>query len=232
MNSIVREIIGDFISLFYPNNCLACEDTLVKGEGIICSRCLLEMPQTAYHERQANPLFNRLSYRFPLAFATAFYRFRKSGRVQHLLHELKYKNHPEIGEVLGRVYGEQLSRSEVYQGIQVIIPVPLHPSRMRRRGYNQSASFAAGLSASLGIPYREDYLARKSMTETQTTKTKLSRWENMRGAFHIHQGAEIADKKIMLVDDVITTGSTLEACAEVLLAAGCRELGIVCIAEA
>lgn len=232
MNSIAREIVGDFISLFYPNHCLACEDTLVKGEDIICSRCMLEMPKTEYHELRENPLFNRLSYRFPLAFATAQYRFRKSGRVQHLLHELKYKNHPEIGEVLGRVYGQQLSRSAVCQGIQVIVPVPLHPSRMRRRGYNQSASFAAGLSESLGIPYREDYLARKSMTATQTTKTKLSRWENMRGVFQVPQSAEIADKRIMLVDDVITTGSTLEACAEVLLASGCRELGIVCIAEA
>jgi ComF family protein len=163
----------------------------------------------------------------------ALFRFSKNGRVQHLLHQLKYRNHPEIGVNLGQYYGEKMkTESDVCSHTDLIIPIPLHPARKRKRGYNQSAKFAEGLSERLEIPFTDDLLERRIKTETQTRKTKLSRWENISGVFGLKDPGSIKGKRILLVDDVITTGSTLEACSQVLIDQGCRQLNIACIAEA
>lgn len=204
----------------------------MKGEDVVCTMCMLEMPQTEYHIDKENTLYKRLSLRIPLKYAMALFKFSKSGRVQHLLHELKYKNHPEIGIVLGEIYAAKMIEANLSADFDMIIPVPLHPSRKRKRGYNQSAKFAEGLSAKLSIPFSDNILVRRMKTETQTRKTKLNRWENMTGIFSVKASEIIQGKNILLVDDVITTGATLEACAHVLLNNGCRELSIACIAEA
>ncbi|MEP6734355.1 MAG: phosphoribosyltransferase family protein [Chryseolinea sp.] len=190
------------------------------------------MPATHYHLERDNPLANRLSYRFPLKYGMACYKFSKSGRVQHLLHELKYNSHPEIGVGLGRVYGDKLATLGYAKDFEVIIPVPLHPTRQRKRGYNQSAKFAEGLSEKLAIPFSDEIMSRRLKTETQTRKSKLNRWENMGEVFRVDDRFRIEGKSILLVDDVITTGSTLEACAQVLLQSGVRDLSVACIAEA
>ena len=225
-------ILLDFVSLFFPDYCLACGGSLVKGEEIICTLCMLEMPQTEYHHVDENPLQARLAYRFPVKHAMALYKFSKSGRVQHLLHQLKYRNHPEIGVALGRYYGEKIMEVNLREELDLIIPIPLHPVRKRKRGYNQSAKFAEGLSERLHIPFTDDLMERKNETQTQTNKTKLDRWENINGVFGIKTPQSVRGKKILLVDDVITTGSTLEACSQVLLKNGCDQLNIACIAEA
>ena len=228
-----HDIFGDFISLFFPKYCLACDNALVKGESMICTVCMLEMPQTDYHRWRENPLRNRLSYRIPVKHAMALFKFSKSGRVQHLLHQLKYRNHPEIGVTLGRIYGEKMkNESELPTNVDLIIPIPLHPARKRKRGYNQSAKFAEGLSETLEIPFTDELLERRIKTETQTRKSKLNRWENISGVFGLKNPALLEGKKILLVDDVITTGSTLEACSQVLIDQGCPQLSIACIAEA
>jgi ComF family protein len=162
----------------------------------------------------------------------ACYRFSKNGKVQQLLHALKYKDHPEIGLTLGRVYGDKMIHAGFHVDFEIIIPVPLHPSRKRKRGYNQSAKFAEGLSERLGVPFSDHIMARRLKTETQTRKSKIDRWENMGDVFRVSLPGEVAGKRILLVDDVVTTGSTLEACAQVLIDAGSRELSIACIAEA
>lgn len=231
-NSRAAEILFDFVSLFFPRHCLACADSLVKGENVICTSCMLEMPQTRYHCDPENPLQNRLSYRIPIKYAMALFKFSKSGRVQRLLHELKYRNHPEIATVIGKVYAEKMIEANLCDSFDMIIPVPLHPSRKRKRGYNQSAKFAEGLSEKLNIPFSDDLMIRKMKTETQTRKTKLNRWENMGGVFAVDAPKIFHAKRILLVDDVITTGSTLEACGHALLNEGCAELSIACIAEA
>jgi ComF family protein len=232
LNSFSGQIFQDFIYLFFPRHCLACGDSLVRGEEAICTHCMLEMPQTDYHKDPGNPLQKRISYRIPVKYAIALYKFSKSGRVQNLLHQLKYKNHPEIGTVLGRVYADKMIETGLNHAFEVIIPVPLHPSRRRKRGYNQSAKFAEGLSEKLNIPFNDDLVFRRLSTETQTRKTKLNRWENMSGIFDISAPEAVQGKKILLVDDVVTTGSTLEACGQTLLDQGCSELSIACIAEA
>src|SRR6188768_3475180 len=133
MNTSVTEIFKDFASLFFPNYCLACNDTLVKGEEIVCTGCMSEMPQTDYHRDSINALQTRLALRVPIVYALAFFKFAKSSRVQHLLHKLKYKNHPEIGVVLGKVYGAKLQEAGFSSEFDLIIPVPLHNSRKRKR---------------------------------------------------------------------------------------------------
>jgi ComF family protein len=231
-NSKAAEFFQDFVSLFFPGYCLGCGGPIVKGEMIVCTKCLFEMPQNGYHNEIENPLQQRLSLRFPVKYAIALLKFSKNGRVQRLLHELKYKHHPEIGIVFGRICAERLVESGFHNGIDIIIPVPLHSSRKRKRGYNQSAKFAAGISEGLNIPYSDELLVRKLKTDTQTLKTKLNRWENMKGVFGLKTATGVKGSRVLLVDDVVTTGSTLEACSEILFEGGCAEISVACIAEA
>ncbi len=162
----------------------------------------------------------------------ALFRFSKSGRVQTLLHSLKYRNHPELGMMLGYLYGDRMAEADVANLFELIVPVPLHPSRKRKRGYNQAAKFAEGLSQRLGIPFSDDVIERRVKTDTQTRKTKLNRWENMAEVFNVTDAVSVKNKNILLVDDVVTTGATLEACGNCLLKAECASLSIACIAEA
>lgn len=224
--------ISDFISLFFPNSCLACTEALVKGEEILCTHCLAELPKTNYHLQSDNPIQDRLFGRIKVKHAWAFLMFKKGGIVQHLLHQLKYNNHPEVGVRIGMLYGRELCDQGLENEFDLIVPVPLHKSRQRKRGYNQSAKFAEGLSNALGIPWDESISIRKRSTATQTRKSKLDRWENVNGVFGVDVVDKILNKRILLVDDVITTGATLEACGQHLLESNCAELSVACIAEA
>jgi ComF family protein len=231
-NSIFPALIRDFVALIFPDYCLACKNSLVKGEKLICTRCIVQMPQTNYHLDEDNPLKVRLSNRIPLRYAMAFLKFSKSGKVQSVLHALKYKKEPALGILLGNVYGDRMAAAGLSGEFELILPVPLHKSRKRKRGYNQSAKFAEGLSQKLGIPFSDDLLERTIKTETQTRKSKLSRWQNVTEVFRVKDEKAVQNKNILLVDDVITTGATLEACGNFLIQAGCRSLSIACIAEA
>jgi ComF family protein len=231
MKTFAKDVLVDFVSLLYPRYCFACKEGLVKGEETICSRCMLELPRTRYHLDRENALFKRLNGRIPLKFAFAFFLFRKGGKVQHLLHALKYDNRPEIGETIGQVYGEELHQAHYDQQFHVIVPVPLHAARKRTRGYNQSEEFAKGLSRSLNIPF-SDALLRTTQTETQTRKTKLRRWQNVSEVFRVKESDQVRKLDILLVDDVITTGATIEACAQQLLTEGCASISIASMAYA
>jgi ComF family protein len=220
---------ADFISLFFPRCCLACSGMLVKGEDILCTGCIRDLP------KQGNGTFQsmmkeRLAGRLEICYALAFLKFRKVGIVQHLLHQLKYNNHPEIGVVLGKIFGYELDRIGLSTAFDLILPVPLHPARERQRGYNQSAKFAQGISFSLKVPFDDTILFRVAKTRTQTRKSRLERWENVKGVFALSR-SELQGKRILLVDDIMTTGATLEACGEQLIARGCHELSVACIAE-
>lgn len=229
-NSFLPEVLKDFVSLFFPDYCLGCSGSLVRGEHMICSACMLEMPQTNYHYTYENPLRLRMSGRIPIVHALGFFKFTKNGRIQHILHALKYKNEPEVGVMLGKVYGQKLKERSLL--FDLIVPVPLHPSRKRKRGYNQSAKFAQGLGEILAIPYSDEIIARGVKTSTQTRKSKLKRWENVSDVFVIRNPEPIRSKHVLLVDDVVTTGATLEACATVLTNNGCDRISIASIAVA
>ncbi len=224
-------IVEDFISLFFPRYCLSCSVALVKGEETLCTRCIFDLPRTNY-DKEDNLVKDRLAGRLPLLYAFAFIKFKKRGNVQRLLHALKYNHHPEIGVKLGKVFGKELNEMGLGSAFDLIIPVPLHNSRKRKRGYNQSAKFAEGLSFSLGVPWDESISIRQTKTATQTKRSRGQRWENVKDVFSISPTSALKGSRVLLVDDVITTGATLEACGMHLIHNGCRELSIACIAEA
>ncbi|MEZ4946879.1 MAG: phosphoribosyltransferase family protein [Cyclobacteriaceae bacterium] len=224
-------LLKDFVSLFFPRYCLACSNSLVGGEETLCTYCIVHLPKTNY-ELGDNPVRDRLAGRLPITYGVAFLKLKKGGVVQKMLHQLKYKHHPEIGVKLGKVFGNELKQKGLSATFDLIIPVPLHPSRIRKRGYNQSAKFAEGLSYVLQVPWDESISVRKTRTKTQTNKSKLERWENVKDVFAIAQSGQVSGKRILLVDDVITTGATLEACGLHLINSGCAQLSVACIAEA
>ncbi|WP_303309686.1 ComF family protein [Hymenobacter sp. BT730] len=224
----------DFVSLVFPRVCLACADSLARGEEHICTSCRTELPYTDYHllPADANPLARRFWGKVPVRYAFSYLRFLQHGRVQHLLHQLKYQGQQEVGLVLGRWYGYELAEKGFTQEFDLIIPVPLHPRKLAKRGYNQADCFAEGLAQGLQVPWLPNVLRRTEHTSSQTRKNRVERWENVASVFEVPNPAALSGLHVLLVDDVLTTGATLEACAVMLLAAGCREVSIATIATA
>jgi len=214
--SIFLEYIQHFIRLLFPENCEACNANLHKNEKTLCLDCLNEIPKTNYHKNEDN-LLNRTFYGITnIKYSTAFYFFRKGSKFQILIHKLKYNGNKQLGVELGKMGGSEINKS-IFSEIDIIIPVPLHPARKRERGYNQSEMIAEGLSETMKKEYRTDVLLRHIYTQTQTKKTLEERRKNVNSAFTIKNEDVIKGKHILLVDDVVTTGSTLVACANELL---------------
>lgn len=218
--------------LFYPRLCLACQEKLVSAETSICIRCDYKLTPTDYHSTNPNPVLERFWGRVDLEHATTAYTFNKGGLLQRLIHQLKYENKPQIGIELGQMYGSLLKDSLPYSTVDYIIPVPLHPKKKHLRGYNQAAMIAKGLAFSMEKKWSSDYLIRTDNTETQTQKSRLDRFANVENAFGVNNKAEIEGKHLLLVDDVITTGATLEACAQTLLQVDNVKISIMAIALA
>lgn len=228
--SVLQAQADDLISLVYPRLCLACRQPLLRNEKHLCMLCRYELPETGYHKDTGNRVARHFWGRVRLEAAASLYTFGSGSKVQKLIHALKYENRPEIGDMLGAYYGLQLRRSAPYSTARLIVPVPLHPLKEHRRGYNQAARFARGLSETMGIRAGTRALERISFTETQTRKNREQRWENVRSVFRVKDAGQIRDTRILLVDDVVTTGSTLEACARALLDAGARGVMVATIA--
>lgn len=205
------------LGLFYPNLCLCCGENLYAHEEYICTKCLCDIPRTNLHLQPDNQIEQRFWGKVPVEKATSFFYFGKGSKYQHLLHKLKYKGHKEIGEVLGRYAASDLLESGIFNNIDIIIPVPLHPKKLQKRGYNQSEYIARGLSKVLNKPYDTVHLYRARENTTQTKKSVFERYQNTLGIFAIHQPEDLAGKHILVVDDVLTTGSTLENCINELL---------------
>jgi ComF family protein len=210
-------LIDDFVSLFYPQVCYACGNSMYRNEEVICSFCRYHLPKTDFHKQKENPLSKTFWGRVNLENVSAYFYFSKGSKVQHLMHQFKYRGRFEIGVYMGRLYGSDLKQEEAFNDITMVIPVPLHPKKMGKRGYNQSEKFAEGLAKSMDIILDTKTLVRTYASETQTRKTRFSRWENVKEIFKVNDPDKIAGKHILLVDDVITTGATIEACATHLL---------------
>lgn len=205
------------LDLFFPRLCLACDSHLPPQGEIICLFCQHRLPQTDYHLLKENPFTERFWGRLPLQNAGSLYHFNKGGGVQRLIHRLKYHQQPEIGYQLGVLHGRLLRSCVPYTEVELIVPVPLHPKKQHLRGYNQSDCYARGLSEAMGIPWSGQALARRTFTKTQTRKSRLERLNNVETVFTLQLPEQVKGKHILLVDDVITTGATLEACGLELL---------------
>ena len=229
---MLRALLTDFAALFFPQACLACQAALVAGEHYLCTTCRAELPYTDYHLLPAaqNPLGRRFWGKLPVTHTLSYLRFLRHGHVQHLLHQLKYQGQQEVGKALGQLYGAELATAGFSPEFDLIVPVPLHRRKLARRGYNQADAFAAGLSLTLHCPWSADALRRTEHTDSQTRKSRTERWQNVATVFEVARPEEVAGRHILLVDDVLTTGATLEACGAALLAAGASQVSIATIA--
>lgn len=222
----------DSLGLIYPDQCAACGGKMMRQENVICTACLAEMPLTRYELDSENPVSQIFWGRIKIEGAISLFHFRKLSRFQHLLHQLKYKGRKDVGVELGRQLGYRIKPSLSRIDISLIVPVPLHPKRERKRGYNQAAMIAKGISEATGIPAREDIVRRNVATMTQTKKSRLERWDNVENIFSINDPDLIKNAHILLVDDVVTTGATLEACAHTLLQHDGTKVSIATLAQA
>ncbi len=219
------------LSLFYPRLCLACGQNLPSKASSICLSCNHQLPKTDFHLQADNPFTERFWGRIPLHAGAACYHFSKSGRTQQLLHHLKYGGKREVGVEIGKIYGADLLQSPLFRTVAHIVPVPLHPRRKRQRGYNQAAAFAQGLSQAMKLPWSEA-LIRTQHTSSQTSKTRMERFANVSQVFALRDESAVQGKLVLLVDDVMTTGATLEACAHCLLQAEGTSVAMCTIAIA
>lgn len=204
--------LHDFIDIIYPSACLGCHQPLVSHEDIICINCLHELPKTHFHADDDNPVLRIFSGRCFLEKATSYVRFVKGGIVQSLMHEFKYKGHQDVGTRLAQLAVSELRQTSFFKEIDAIIPVPLHPKKLKIRGYNQSEIIAHAIAEDTHLPVMTENLVRQYANETQTRKSRFARWLNVKTVFAVTEPENLKNKHILLVDDVITTGSTAEAC--------------------
>lgn len=214
MKNTIKLWSCSLLHLFFPRCCVVCGTPLVEGEEAICTRCNIDMPRTNYHLRQDNPVERMFWGKFPLERATSYFFYRKGSDFRNVLHQLKYGGKKELGAVMGRFMAAELVQADFFRGIDVIIPVPLHPRKKKARGYNQSEWIARGVSEVTGIVLDASSMVREKHTDTQTHKSGYERWENVEGIFKLHHPEHFVGKHVLIIDDVLTTGSTTTACAD------------------
>lgn len=218
--------------MFYPRLCVGCGDALQQNEQLLCLHCMLHLPETNYHLEHDNPLLWVFAGRVQVREVASLLFYKKGNRVQKILHHLKYNGKKEIGAFLGEYYGKKLYEEERFRSVDYIIPIPLHPKKERKRGYNQSEWIAKGLSMGLNRPYCTDVLIRRQYTETQTRKNRFSRWENVKEVFQLQNHERVRGCHLLVCDDVLTTGATTEAAVQQLLQIDGVSVSVVTLATA
>lgn len=229
---LLKTIFSDTLHLFYPKVCMGCATDLLSEHQLFCLRCISNFPCTNFASKPANPVEKIFWGRIPLAAAHSEFYFTKDSLIQHAIHQLKYKGNQEAGIFLGDRMGRTLVTSNRFSDIDYLVPLPLYPDKERKRGYNQAAVICRGLSGSMQVPVMPHLVNRRRFTETQTRKHRTERWENVAGSFVVADKEKLSGKKILLVDDVITTGATLEACGHAILEAGGVTLSIAALSWA
>lgn len=226
------DLWDDFISVLFPRLCYACGNHLLRNENLICTECYIVIPRTNYHLKSDNPVAQLFWGRCMIEKAAAFSYYNKGSRIKKLIHNLKYKGIREIGLEAGRIYGLSLKASGFTDDIDIIMPVPLHPSKKKIRGFNQSETISMGIADATHLPVDIKSLARTMISATQTKRSRYERWTNVEGIFQVLDPQSVVGKHVLLVDDVITTGSTIESCANELLKVKGVRVSVVSLAYA
>lgn len=223
---------SSFLHLFFPRQCAVCGAALQEGEEGLCLRCNMDMPRTNYHLRTDNPVERIFWGRFPLERATSYFFYHKGSDYRRLLHLLKYGDRRDLGETLGRMMVTELVPSGFFEGIDYLVPIPLHPRKQQSRGYNQSECIARGICAVTGIATDTSAVVRQKHTDTQTRKSAYERWENVDGIFLVPHPERFSGKHVLLLDDVLTTGATITACADAFRATTDLRISVLTLAMA
>lgn len=223
-------MLQSIINLFFPKACAGCNAILLIAESVICTECRHNIPLTNHHRITDNEVLLKFYGKLEIVHASALFYFQKKGVVQELIHKLKYKGHQEIGKTIGFWYADELKNSRALLDVDYIIPVPLHQKKFKKRGYNQVNTFGEALSERLQIPIKDLILVRDKNTKSQTKKNRLHRSESVSHVFSIAATTDFHYKHFLLIDDVITTGATLESCGRELLKIPGARLSIVCMA--
>jgi ComF family protein len=228
----LKEIKDSVLHLLFPHICTGCGSDILHEESVLCMRCIDAMPETNFELHPDNPVEKIFWGRLPLAGATAQFYFTKESLMQHLMHQFKYKGNKELGMQLGKIMGEQIKKSARFEA-DALVPLPLFAAKEKRRGYNQAAILCEGMAEAMNLPVLDKIISRPQHTETQTKKGRIERWKNMEGKFILSDADAIKNMHLLLVDDVVTTGATLEACGNELLKAENVRLSIatLCIAS-
>jgi ComF family protein len=223
---LLKEIEDSLLHLAFPHVCEGCGTDNLQPEHLLCLRCASSLPSTNFHLHANNPIEKIFWGRIAVSSATAQYYFTKESMMQHLMHQFKYKGNKEVGIYLGKLMGWAMAESNRFSNIDALIPLPLHKSKEHKRGYNQATVLCQGISSVLNKPVLKNVVLRPEQTETQTKKGRIQRWQNMEGKFQLNSLTAIEDKHVLLIDDVVTTGATLEACGREILKAKNVQLSI------
>lgn len=213
----IKPLANDLLHLFFPHNCEGCGTDILNDKSILCANCFLQLPETSFTGKHNNPVEKIFYGRIRIEHATALFYYSKDSMLQHLVTELKYHGNREIGLWIGRLMGQVFATSKSFTTIDAIVPLPLNPIREKKRGYNQAGLIAEGIQQVWSKPVITDALTRKVFTETQTHKDRITRWQTMQGVFEVTAADQLASKHILLIDDIVTTGATLESCGQSIL---------------
>ena len=228
---LLKETTNSVLHLLFPHICTGCGNDILNEKNVLCMRCIEAMPETNFEIHAGNPVEKIFWGRLLLIGATAQFYFTKESLMQHLMHQFKYKSNKDLGLQLGRMMGEQLLRSGRFE-VDALVPLPLFPARERKRGYNQATVLCEGMAEVMNVRVLDKAITRPQHTETQTKKGRIERWKNIEGKFILSRPDAICNKHILLVDDVVTTGATLEACGNELLQAENVKLSIATLCMA
>lgn len=213
----ISTFFDGIVHLMYPHTCAGCGDDILARHEVICVQCFNDLPFTNFHAHAENPVEKVFRGRIEISAATSLLYFTKGSIIQSLLHQLKYKGRKDVGSYLGRVMGDALTNSAHFSDVEVIVPLPLYRAKEKHRGYNQAEVIADGLAQSMNVPIENTAVRNVKKTGTQTRMSRMARWESSIGKFEVHNSKALAGKNVLLVDDVITTGATLEACGNAML---------------
>ena len=228
----LQSIIFDTLHLFYPHTCTGCGSDLLNDDQLLCLQCINNLPHTNFAQHANNPIEKIFWGRIPLVAAHSEFYFAKETLIQRLIHQLKYKGNQDIGYFLGGLMAKSLLNSNRFKNIDYLVPLPLYPEKERKRGFNQAAVICNGISASMHIPVMIGNVIRQRYTETQTKKHRRERWENVADSFLVKDPAILCNKNLLLVDDVITTGATLEACGHSIVQTANVQLSLATLSMA